>query len=58
MFESKEGKSNLKLIDFGIATSYYQINDSGEGNYVRLMTTAGTAHFMAPEVFDGDYNNS
>ncbi|CAI2364813.1 unnamed protein product [Moneuplotes crassus] len=58
MFHSTDEGSNLKLIDFGLATSYYRISDQGEGKYVRLISTVGTCFYMSPEIIKGDYNNS
>ncbi|CAI2361822.1 unnamed protein product [Moneuplotes crassus] len=58
MFYSNEEGNNLKLIDFGLATSYYKINEEGEGKYIRMMTTVGTVYYMAPEIISGDYSNA
>ena len=57
MFVSKDKGANLKLIDFGLARSFYAIDEKGIGDYVRMQTQAGTAYFMAPEVIEGNYNN-
>ena len=43
IFESKEGDSNIKLIDFGLSAKY--------GSSIRRMQTmVGTAYYIAPEV--------
>ena len=55
----KEKNSNLKLIDFGTATSYYIISEESEGgSFVKMKTIIGTAYFMAPEIFSENYNQS
>lgn len=58
MFDSKDEGANLKLIDFGLSTNYYRINQLGEGKYLRMSTKAGTAYFMAPEVLAENYSGS
>lgn len=58
MFESKDPNSNLKLIDFGMATSYFLIDDMGDMNYTKMNSTVGTAYFMAPEIFYGNYSQA
>jgi calcium-dependent protein kinase len=57
MFESSKEGSNLKLIDFGLSCSYFKTNPTGESQYTRMTTRAGTAFFMAPEVLEQNYSN-
>jgi calcium-dependent protein kinase len=57
MFKSTKEGSNLKLIDFGLSTSYFKTN-AGSNEYTRMTTKAGTAFFMAPEVLEGNYTNA
>jgi calcium-dependent protein kinase len=57
MFKSTKEGSNLKLIDFGLSTSYFKAK-SGTDEYTRMTTKAGTAFFMAPEVLEGNYTNA
>jgi len=58
IFKSKGDGSNLKLIDFGLSTSYFKHVGYGHGIYTRMSTRAGTAFFMAPEVLESDYTNA
>lgn len=58
MFKSDEEGSNLKLIDFGLSTSYFKSNGVGEAKFTRMTTRAGTAFFMAPEVLESNYSNA
>ena len=53
-----ENKPCLKLIDFGLSRSFFQINSAGEKALLRMETKAGTAFFMAPEVIKGNYSSS
>ena len=57
MFKSDDTDSKLKLIDFGLSRSYYQLEDNLGilGKLVRMKTYAGTVFFMAPEVFYQNY---
>jgi calcium-dependent protein kinase len=57
MFKSSGEGSNLKLIDFGLSTSYFK-STGGQGEYTRMTTRAGTAFFMAPEVLEANYSNA
>lgn len=58
IFKSKGDGSNLKLIDFGLSTSYFKHVGFGHGVYTRMSTRAGTAFFMAPEVLESNYTNA
>lgn len=59
MFSSPmDSNSNVKLIDFGLSRSFFQLSDTGEKALLRMQTKAGTAFFMAPEVIRGNYSNS
>lgn len=60
MFTSSTDEENatVKLIDFGLARSFFQISDTGEKALLRMQTKAGTAFFMAPEVIKGNYSSS
>jgi len=49
VYETKDKKSNLKVIDFGTA-KHYKPNQ-------KLEETFGTAYYMAPEVLTGNYDN-
>jgi calcium-dependent protein kinase len=48
----------IKLIDFGLSRSFFQVSNTGEKAFLRMQTKAGTAFFMAPEVIQGNYSNS
>ena len=58
MFKSAEEGSNLKLIDFGLSTSYFKCGKDGDAKISRMTTRAGTAFFMAPEVLESNYSNA
>ena len=59
MFSMKDDANpSLKLIDFGLSRSFFQINSAGEKALLRMETKAGTAFFMAPEVIKGNYSSS
>jgi calcium-dependent protein kinase len=59
MFTSvSEDTSTIKLIDFGLSRSFFQVSDTGEKALLRMQTKAGTAFFMAPEVIQGNYSKS
>lgn len=57
MFKASAEGSNLKLIDFGLSTSYFK-TVGGKTQYTRMTTRAGTAFFMAPEVLEANYTNA
>jgi calcium-dependent protein kinase len=48
----------IKLIDFGLSTSFFKISNTGERALLRMQTKVGTTFFMAPEVINGNYSNS
>ena len=55
LFESNSENALIKLIDFGLSTSYLeQIRDASSGRnkkvLAKLKTCAGTSLYMAPEV--------
>jgi calcium-dependent protein kinase len=63
LFESNKEGAFLKLIDFGLSTSYLeQIRDAESGRnkkvLTKLKTCAGTSLYMAPEVIKKQYSNS
>jgi calcium-dependent protein kinase len=58
MFSNKEENATLKLIDFGLSRSFFDMTSTGERALLRMETKAGTAFFMAPEVIQGNYSNS
>lgn len=58
MFKAPGEGSNLKLIDFGLSTSYFKASTGGAVEYTRMTTRAGTAFFMAPEVLESNYSNA
>ena len=58
IFKAAGDSSNLKLIDFGLSTSYFRHVGWGQGIYTRMTTRAGTAFFMAPEVLESNYSNA
>lgn len=54
LFEDKQENALIKLIDFGLSTSYLE-SVPGEGGksqkvLAKLKTCAGTSLYMAPEV--------
>lgn len=58
MFSSDKPGAVLKLIDFGLARTYYKAESPEVSQVVRMRTRAGTAYFMAPEVILNDYTNA
>jgi len=60
LFENESENSVIKLIDFGLSTSYLESveNDKGKSNRVltKLKTCAGTSLYMAPEVIMKQYS--
>ncbi|CDW76675.1 calcium-dependent protein [Stylonychia lemnae] len=62
LFENKNENSLIKLIDFGLSTSYLE-SIEGEGGkskkvLAKLKTCAGTSLYMAPEVIMKQYSYS
>ena len=65
IYVSEARSSAIKLIDFGLSTTFSSIADNGIGatrgfepNFGQsrlFLTTCGTAHYMAPEVIKGKY---
>ena len=58
MFSSKKENAVLKLIDFGLARTYYKAEVLEYDKVIRMNTRAGTAWFMAPEVILNNYTHS
>lgn len=58
MFSNSDETACLKLIDFGLAKSFFQVNNTGQQVMMRMETKAGTAFFMAPEVLRKNYSSS
>lgn len=58
IFDSEDENANLKLIDFGLACSYFRLSEDGVGAYTRMKSQVGTAYFMAPEVINENYSNA
>ena len=56
LFEDKHNNAVIKLIDFGLSTSYLEeVNDKDDSKakkkvLTKLKTCAGTSLYMAPEV--------
>lgn len=61
LFESKKDTSMIKIIDFGLSTSYLEQvqEESGKNKKIltKLKTCAGTSLYMAPEVIKKQYSN-
>ncbi|CAI2366995.1 unnamed protein product [Moneuplotes crassus] len=58
MFASNKEGAVLKLIDFGVARSYYKKEVLAFNQVIRMKTRAGTTYFMAPEVILNNYTES
>lgn len=58
MVSTKGANSPIKLIDFGLSRTFYKHHDQGTVEMLRMDTRAGTALYMAPEVFNKDYSNA
>jgi serine/threonine protein kinase len=60
LFENKSESSLIKIIDFGLSTSYLESveQDGGKAKKVmaKLKTCAGTSLYMAPEVIMKQYS--
>ena len=55
MFMNVRGEKVLKLIDFGLSRSFFQVKTA---TTTRMQTRAGTFVYMAPEVIDHNYNET
>jgi len=53
LFETKNDKSELKVIDFGLSKICHAKNT---GKIERLQTKAGTPYYISPEVLAGNYD--
>lgn len=49
IFETKDGESNIKLIDFGLSKLL-------DKNNRLMMTKLGTPYYVSPEVLEGTYD--
>ena len=58
MFASEKEGAILKLIDFGVARSYYKKEVQAYNQIIRMKTRAGTTYFMAPEVIMNNYTEA
>jgi calcium-dependent protein kinase len=46
----------IKLIDFGLSSSFISVNESrSKPNVLRMRTLVGTKVYVAPEVFNREY---
>jgi calcium-dependent protein kinase len=55
VFESLSS-NNIKLIDFGLSSSFISLNESGnKPSLLRMRTPVGTKIYVAPEVYSKDY---
>jgi calcium-dependent protein kinase len=58
MFASENEGAVLKLIDFGLARTYYKEEVLALNQIIRMRTRAGTTFFMAPEVILNNYTQA
>ena len=62
MLKSPDNDHDIKLIDFGLSTSYLEQVKEADGRskkvLTRLKTCAGTSLYMAPEVIKKQYSHS
>ena len=58
LFESKENKSEIKVIDFGLSKILTGDNNHGKRNMEKMKTRAGTPYYISPEVLTGNYDMS
>lgn len=58
MFASEKEGAVLKLIDFGLARTFYKEELLEYNHIIRMRTRAGTAFFMAPEVILNNYSEA
>jgi calcium-dependent protein kinase len=58
MFASEKEGAVLKLIDFGLARTYYKEEVLAMNQVIRMRTRAGTTFFMAPEVILNNYTQA
>jgi serine/threonine protein kinase len=62
LFESEKEDAKLKIIDFGLSTTYLELikDKENEGKnkkiFTKLKTCAGTSLYMAPEVIKKQYS--
>lgn len=53
LFEGNSINSMVKLIDFGLSSSF---KDEETSKYKKMKTTCGTSYYMSPEVIKGEYD--
>lgn len=62
LFENNREGANIKVIDFGLSTSYLEQIKEADGRskkvLTKLKTCAGTSLYMAPEVIKKQYSHS
>jgi calcium-dependent protein kinase len=62
LFENKKEGALIKLIDFGLSTSYLEEVHQADGRSMKVLTKlktcAGTSLYMAPEVIMKQYSSS
>lgn len=58
MLCSRKDGWTVKLIDFGIARSYFKLDAITGREMSRMDSISGTTPYMAPEVFQRNYSNS
>lgn len=58
LFESKENKSEIKVIDFGLSKILKGDLRQGKRNIEKMKTRAGTPYYISPEVLTGNYDMS
>lgn len=54
VFESPSS-NNIKLIDFGLSSSFISLKESGNKPLMRMRTPVGTKIYVAPEVYKKEY---
>ena len=52
MFTDKDGKPEIRIIDFGLSKSF----DPNDTNPAKFDSLTGTAHYLAPQVLKGEYD--
>jgi calcium-dependent protein kinase len=58
IYLDKKPDSHLKLIDFGLASTFsHQVTDTGKSN-TAMTAQVGSVYYIAPEVLEGSYDES